>query len=91
MVWYPKHMTKYTEEFHVNGKELVEKVKALINEGNIRRLIIKDKNGKSLVEFPLTLGAIGAVIAPILAAVGGIAALVSECSIIVERDTSETK
>lgn len=82
-------MTQRTEEFHVNGKDLVEKVKALIKEGNVRRLIIKDKDGKSLVEFPLTLGAIGAVIAPVLAAVGGVAALVSECSIVVERDTDK--
>ncbi len=82
-------MTQRTEEFHVSGKDLVEKVKALIKEGNVRRLIIKDKDGKSLVEFPLTLGAIGAVIAPVLAAVGGVAALVSECSIVVERDTDK--
>jgi hypothetical protein len=76
---------KATEEFTVNGEELVAKVKALINEGNIRRIIIKDTEGKTLVEFPLTIGVIGAVLAPILAAVGAIAALVTKCTIVVER------
>jgi hypothetical protein len=76
---------KATEEFTVNGEELVAKVKALINEGNIRRIIIKDVEGKTLVEFPLTIGVIGAVLAPILAAVGAIAALVTKCTIVVER------
>lgn len=76
---------KATEEFTVNGEELVAKVKALINEGNIRRIIIKDTGGKTLVEFPLTIGVIGAVLAPILAAVGAIAALVTKCTIVVER------
>jgi len=76
---------KTTEEFTVNGEELVTKVKSLINEGNIRRIIIKDVEGKTLVEFPLTIGVIGAVLAPILAAVGAIAALVTKCTIVVER------
>ena len=76
---------KTTEEFTVNGEELVAKVKALVNEGNIRRIIIKDVEGKTLVEFPLTIGVIGAVLAPILAAVGAIAALVTKCTIVVER------
>lgn len=76
---------KTTEEFTVNGEELLAKVKSLINEGNIRRIIIKDTEGKILVEFPLTIGVIGAVLAPILAAVGAIAALVTKCTIVVER------
>ena len=79
---------KATEEFTVNGEELVAKVKALINEGNIRRIIIKDVEGKILVEFPLAIGVIGAVLAPILAAVGAIAALVTKCTIVVERRES---
>lgn len=79
-------MTKKTEEFKVSGKDLVDKVKALINEGNIRRLTVKNKDGKSLVEFPLTLGAVGVVLAPMLAAVGAIAALITECTIVVERE-----
>lgn len=76
---------KTTETFNVKGEELLSKIKQLITEGNIRRIIIKDKAGKTLVEFPLTIGVVGAVIAPVLAAVGAIAALVTECSITVER------
>ena len=76
---------KQTEEFKVSGEELLAKVKQLVNEGNVRRIIIKDKDGKILVEMPLTLGVVGAVFAPILAAVGAIAALVTECTIVVER------
>lgn len=76
---------KTTEEFTVNGEELLAKVKSLINEGNIRRLIIKDDAGKTLVEFPLTIGVVGALFAPVLAAVGAIAALVTKCTIVVER------
>ena len=76
---------KTTEEFKVNGEELLGKVKALVNEGNIRRIIIKDESGKTLVELPLTFGVVGALLAPVLAAVGAIAALVTKCTIIVER------
>jgi hypothetical protein len=76
---------KSTEEFTVNGEELLGKVKSLINEGNIRRIIIKDEAGKTLVELPLTFGVVGALIAPVLAAVGAIAALVTKCTIVVER------
>lgn len=76
---------KTTEEFTVNGEELLAKVKSLINEGNIRRIIIKGEDGKTLVELPLTIGVVGAIIAPMLAAVGAIAALVTKCTIVVER------
>ena len=76
---------KIKEEFKVRGEQLVQKIKELIQEGNVRKLTIKDKNGNVVVEFPLTLGVIGAVLAPILAAVGGIAALLTECTISVER------
>ena len=76
---------KTTEEFTVNGEELLAKVKSLINEGNIRRIIIKDDSGKVLVELPLTIGVVGAILAPVLAAVGAIAALVTKCTIVVER------
>lgn len=80
-------MTKTTqEEFKVSGEELLAKVKQLINEGNVRRIIIKNKEGKSLVEFPLMIGLVGTVLAPVLAAVGAIAALVTECTIVVERE-----
>ncbi len=79
-------MTKHTEEFKVDGEELLKKVKALIAEGNIRRITIRNKEGKSIVEFPLTVGVVGAVLVPPLAAVGAIAALVSECTLVVERE-----
>jgi hypothetical protein len=75
----------HTEEFRVNGEELLGKIKQLIHEGNIRRIIIKDKDGKVLIEFPLTFGVVGLVLAPTLAAVGTIAALVSEATIVVEK------
>ena len=78
--------TKKTETFQVTGENLLKKVKEIINEGNVRKIIIKKKDGKTLVEFPLTVGVIGTVIVPVLAAVGAIAALIGECSITVERD-----
>ena len=82
---------KSTETFKVKGGQLVGKVKDLVKEGNVRRIIISDKDGKTLVELPLTIGVIGAVLAPVLAAVGAIAALVTECSITVEREKKTTK
>ena len=74
-----------TEEFSVNGKDLMNKIQEIIGEGNVRRIIIKNEDGKVLVEFPVTIGVIGAVLAPALAAVGAIAALVTKCTIVVER------
>jgi len=79
-------MADRQEEFKVSGEELLKKVKELIAEGNIRRIAIKNKEGKTLVELPLTIGVVGAVLAPVLAAVGAIAALVTECTITVERE-----
>lgn len=73
------------EEFKVKGEDLLGKVKQLVEEGNVRRIIIKDKENKTLIEVPLTIGVVGIVLAPVLAAVGAIAALVTECTIIVER------
>lgn len=78
--------TKRKETFKVNGEQLLAKVKQLLKEGNIRRIIIKDKSGKVVVEFPLTIGVVGAVLAPTLAAIGAIAALLTECEIVVERE-----
>lgn len=78
------------EEFKVNGEQLIAKVKELFREGNVRRVIIKEKSGKTLIELPVTATVIGVVIAPTLAAVGAIAALVTECTIVVER-LDETK
>jgi len=74
------------EEFKVKGDDLLKKVKDLIHEGNIRRISIKDKKERTLIDIPLTIGVVGAVIAPVLAAVGAIAALVAECTITVERE-----
>lgn len=74
-----------TEEFHVNGEQLLAKVKELLHEGNIRRVIIKDKDGKTLVEFPMTFGVVGVLLAPSLAAIGAIAALVTEATVVVEK------
>jgi hypothetical protein len=73
------------EEFKVNGEDLLKKVKELIHEGNIRKLIIKDEEDKTIVEIPLTYGAIGALVAPVLAVVGALAALLTRCTIVVEK------
>jgi hypothetical protein len=73
------------EEFKVLGKELVDKVQELIHEGNIRRIIIRDEHGHTFMEIPLTLAAIGVVAAPVLAAVGAIAAHLAHFTIVVER------
>jgi hypothetical protein len=82
-------MAKRTEEFKVDGEDLLKKVKALIAEGNVRKIIIKSKEGKTIVEMPLTVGVVGAVLAAPLAAIGAIAALVTECTIVVERESKE--
>lgn len=78
-------MTEINESFKVNGEELLKKVKELINEGNIRKISIIDKDGRTLIVLPLTVGILGAVLAPMLAAVGALAALVTKCTIKVER------
>ena len=74
-----------TEEFQVNGEELIAKVKELVHEGNIRRVIIKNEAGKTVIDIPLTLGVVGALIAPQLAAIGAIAALLVKATIVVEK------
>lgn len=74
------------ESFKINGEALLNKVKELINEGNIRKITIHDKEGKEIMSFPLTFGVVGALIAPVLAAIGALAALIGECSITVERE-----
>jgi hypothetical protein len=79
------------ETFSINGEQLLKKVKELIAEGNVRKITIIDKSGKELMSFPLTFGVVGVVFAPILAAVGALAALVGECTIAVERDEKDTK
>ena len=73
------------ESFKVNGDEIVAKVKEIIKEGNARRIIIKNEKDEIVMEFPMTVGAIGVVLAPIFAAVGTLAALVTHCTIMVEK------
>jgi hypothetical protein len=75
------------EQFKVAGKDLADKIRELIHEGNVRRIIIKDEHGHTFMEIPLTVATIGVVAAPVLAAVGAIAALVAKCEVVVERAT----
>jgi hypothetical protein len=74
-----------TEEFHVNGEDLLRKFREIVDSGMARRVIIRDENDKTLVEIPLAVAAVGTVFAPILAAVGALAALLTKCKIVVER------
>lgn len=74
-----------TEEFKVSSDDLVKTVKKLIHEGNVRRIVIRDEKGKTLLDIPVTIGVIGAVIAPWLAALGVIGAIATNCTIVVER------
>ncbi len=76
-----------SNEFKVKGEDLLRKVRELINEGNVNRIIIKDQNGKIYLEIPVTFGLIGALIAPVLAAVGALAALAADFTIeVIRRD-----
>jgi hypothetical protein len=75
----------YTERFKLTGEAVTGKVKELVHEGNVRRLIIRNEDEKILIEIPLTVGAVGVLIAPVAAAVGAIAALLTHCTIDVER------
>jgi uncharacterized protein DUF4342 len=77
--------TPRTEEFHVSGEELLAKVKELLHEGNIRRIVIRNQEGQVLAEFPLTAGVIGVLLIPVWAAIGAIAALAADLTIVVER------
>ena len=74
------------ETFNLHGENLLKAIKELIAEGNVTRITINDKSGKELVSFPLTIGVVAAVFAPVFAAVGALAAFVGECTVIVERD-----
>ena len=74
-----------TEEFKVEGEKLLAKIKELIHEGNIRKIIIKDKEGKTVMEIPMTFGIVGALLAPQLAAIGAVAALLTEATVVVEK------
>ena len=76
--------TKF-EEFRVTGGEILDKIKEILHEGNVRRIILKDEKGKTFMELPLTVGVVGAIVAPVLAAVGAVAALASNLTIVVEK------
>jgi hypothetical protein len=75
----------HSEEFRVDGEKLIAKIREILHEGNIRRLIIKDKDGKTVMEIPMTLGVVGVLLAPQLAAIGAIAALLTEATVVVEK------
>ena len=79
------------EFFTINGEHLLQKIKELIAEGNVRRITITEKSGKELMSFPLTVGVVGALFAPVLAAIGALAAIIGECTIAVEREENESK
>lgn len=73
------------EEFKVKGDQVVSKIKELLHEGNVRHVVIKNDEGKTMIEFPVTIGLAGALLLPVWAAVGAVAAMVSKCTIEVER------
>ncbi|MCK4287569.1 MAG: DUF4342 domain-containing protein [Bacteroidales bacterium] len=80
-------MNKTKNEFKVKGEELLKKIKELIHEGNVRKIIIKNEEGKTYLEIPVTIGVVGAIIAPVLAAVGAIAALAANFKIeVIKRE-----
>ena len=79
--------TTHTESMEVKGDDLVGKIKEIVHEGNVRRIIIKNDEGEKLIELPVTVGVIGTLLAPPLAAVGAVAALVAKCTIEVERES----
>ena len=83
-------MASVFEEIKVQSRDLVDKVKDLFHEGNVRRIVIKDEKGHTFIEIPLTIAALGVIAAPLLAGIGAIAALVSNFTVVIERsDSSE--
>lgn len=77
-----------SEEFRISGDEVIAKIKAILHEGNVRRIIIKDEKGVTLIEVPLTIGVIGVVLLPVWAAIGAIAAMAAKLTLVVERTES---
>jgi hypothetical protein len=75
----------HTEEFQIRGEELLNKIKELVHEGNVRRIVIRNAEGQTMAEFPLTAGVIGVALLPVWAAIGAIAALAADLTIVVER------
>ena len=76
---------KRTEEFTINGEDLIAKIKEIIKQGNAKKITVKGKDGNEIISFPVTVGVAGIVLAPVFAAIGAIAALATECTIVIER------
>ena len=81
---------KFYEEFKVKGQDLVDKIKAIVHEGNVRRIILKDEKGQTFLEIPLSIAAVGVLAAPLVAGLGAIAALVANFTLVVERSKDES-
>jgi hypothetical protein len=79
------------EEIKVQGKELGDKIGEIVHAGNVRRIIVKNESGHTMLEIPLTLATIGVILAPVLAAVGALGALIADCTIVVERTPEPPK
>ncbi|WP_293956580.1 MULTISPECIES: DUF4342 domain-containing protein [unclassified Sphingobacterium] len=79
----------FKETFQINGENLLQKIKEIIAEGNVNKITISDKHGKEIMSFPVTVGAIGLILAPVFAAIGAVAALLTECTITVERNSQK--
>lgn len=77
------------ETFFVNGENLLKKIREIIAEGNVTKISISDKSGKEIMSFPVTIGVVGMVFAPIFAAIGAMAALLTECKITVEKKKND--
>jgi Domain of unknown function (DUF4342) len=77
-----------TEEHRVSGERLVARVKELIHQGNVRRIIVKNDDGQTILEIPLTIGVVGAALLPSLVALGAIAALAADYTVVVQKDTA---
>jgi hypothetical protein len=82
--------TSRSEEFQFSGDTLLAKIKDILREGNIRRVVIKNEDGRVLIDIPLTIGVVGTLVAPQLAAIGAIAALVLKGSIVIEKEAQQT-
>ena len=79
----------FKETFQINGENLLQKIKDIIAEGNVNKISISDKHGKEIMSFPVTVGASGLILAPVFAAIGAVAALLTECTITVERNSEK--
>jgi len=75
-----------SEEYKIEGKDLLSRVKEIVHEGNVRRIIIKNEAGHSLIEIPLSIGVVGVVLLPVWVAIGAIAALTAHYTLVVEKD-----